>query len=60
MKKEECKEYLLILHSNKTSTGYTINIRNEVIENELKHRGWMVLLSNYIAEAKERITSDFS
>ena len=55
MQDEECKKYLLIRHSEKADSGYTITIRNDIIDEELKHGGWMVLISNDISDAREAL-----
>ena len=48
--------YLFIRKSEKNDHGYTINIRQEVIDKELEHVGWLVLLSNDVSDPKEAIT----
>ena len=55
MQQDECKKYLLIRHSEKTVSGYTITIKNDILDNELKHAGWMVLISNDISNAREAL-----
>lgn len=56
MLQDEYKKYLLIRHSEKTASGYTITIKNDIIEKELKHAGWMVLISNHVSDTKEAIS----
>jgi len=51
----ECRKYLIIRRSEKTASGYTVTIRQDVVEKELKHAGWLVLISNEISEAKEAL-----
>ena len=55
MQQDECKKYLLIRHSEKAASGYTITIKNDMIDKELIHAGWMVLISNDISDAKEAL-----
>ena len=55
MLQDECKKYLLIRQSKKAATGYTVKIRTDVINNELKHAGWMILISNHINDTKEAL-----
>lgn len=52
----EFKKYLIVRKSDKTDSGYTINIRYDVVEEELYHSGWLVLVSNHISDAKEAIS----
>jgi len=52
---EEYRKYLNIRKSAKSDSGYTITIRDTVIEDELKHCGWLVLVSNDISCAKEAL-----
>jgi len=49
-------KYLLIRKSNKHESGYTINPRDDVIEQALAHSGWLVLTSNHISDAREAIS----
>jgi len=53
--KADYKKYLIIRRSKTTSSGYTVNVREDVIEDELKNAGWLVLISNCIQDAKEAI-----
>lgn len=48
--------YLIIRKSEKQGLGYTVNIRLDVVENELERAGWLVLLSNDVADPQEAIT----
>lgn len=52
----EYEKYLLIRKSDRTETGYTVNIREDIVINELKTAGWMVIISNDVSDAKEAIT----
>ncbi len=51
----EHKKYLIIRRSEKESIGYTVNLREDVVKAELEDAGWMVIISNRIADAKEAI-----
>jgi len=48
-------KYLIIRRSEKESIGYTVNLREDVVEAELETSGWMVIASNFITDAKEAI-----
>lgn len=52
---EEYGKYLLIRNSEKSSSGYTISIKEDAIKQELKTAGWMVLITNDLADAKEAL-----
>jgi transposase len=49
---EYCK-YLNIRSSEKQESGYTVSIRNDVIDDELSIAGWVVVISNDVSSAKE-------
>jgi transposase len=49
---QEFRQYLSIRKSEKTGR-YRITIRRDVVEAELSHAGWMVLISNHIKDPKE-------
>jgi transposase len=51
----EFKKYLIIRKSKKTESGYTINIRRNVVENALGNTGWLVLISNRVADVREAL-----
>ena len=53
--KKEFAHYLTIRKSAKHKSGYTINIRKDVIAQELTNVGWLVTVSNYIEDASEAI-----
>ena len=53
--KKEFDHYLIIRRSEKSGSGYTINIREDVINQELSNTGWLVTVSNYIQNADEAI-----
>jgi transposase len=48
-------KYLLIRHSEKESSGYTVNLREDVVEAELATAGWLVVISNFVEDAKDAI-----
>lgn len=48
-------KYLIIRRSEKEVSGYTVNLREEVAEAELSTAGWMIVISNFVADAKEAI-----
>jgi transposase len=52
---KEHKKYLNIRKSEKTDAGYTINIREDAIGAALGTHGWLVLVSNDVANAKDAI-----
>jgi transposase len=49
------KKYLSIRRSGKNDAGYTISIREDVVDKELRTSGWIVVISNDISDAKEAI-----
>ena len=53
---DECKKYLLIRSSEKSSSGYTVNIKEDVVNAELSTAGWLVIISNDVSNPKEAIT----
>ena len=52
----EFGHYLIIRKSEKNALGYTVNIRQEVVDKELEHSGWLVLLSNDVSNPQEAIS----
>ena len=48
---EECRKYLIIRKSEKQASGYTVSIRNDVLEKALYTAGWVILISNDILDA---------
>ena len=54
-KDPECTKYLIIRRSEKEPSGYTVNLREDVVAAELETAGWMVIISNTITDAKEAI-----
>ena len=53
--KQDYKKYLAIRRSKKSSIGYTIKIREDIVESELKTAGWMLVISNCVKDAQEAI-----
>jgi len=51
----EYTKYLIIRRSEKDARGYTVNLRGDVVEAELANAGWMVIISNFVTDAKEAI-----
>ncbi|NLB43510.1 MAG: IS1634 family transposase [Clostridiales bacterium] len=49
----EHTKYLCIRRSEKVESGYTVSIREDVISNELRTAGWVVIISNDIDNAKK-------
>ena len=53
--KRQFDRYLIIRRSGKRENGYTVNIREDVVKQELAHAGWLVTVSNHISDAAEAI-----
>lgn len=51
----EFDRYLIIRKSEKNTLGYTVNIREDVIQNELAYAGWLVLASNHVKDKQEAV-----
>jgi transposase len=49
------KKYFIIRKSEKTASGYTVNVRQEKIDTHLETAGWLIIISNFIDNAKEAI-----
>ncbi len=49
------QKYLDIRQSEEADGGYTVKLREEVVEAELETAGWMVAVSNCVKDAKEAI-----
>jgi transposase len=56
IRKEDYNKYLLIRNSDKSTSGYTISIKADVVARELETAGWVVIISNDITAAKEAIS----
>lgn len=52
---DEFEKYLIIRKSEKTSSGYTVNIKENVVKAELETAGWMVIISNEVQDAKKAL-----
>lgn len=53
--KKQFERYLIIRRSKKREGGYTVNVREDVVERELARAGWLVMVSNHISDAEEAI-----
>jgi len=53
---EACVKYLIIRKSETSEFGYTINVREDVVAQALETAGWLVIISNDVADAKEALT----
>jgi len=51
----DCQKYLDIKRSEEAEGGYTVKLREEVVEAELETAGWMVVISDCVKDAKEAI-----
>jgi transposase len=51
---QEFRKYLSIKRSDK-SGKLKVSIRQEVLKRELRHAGWMVLVSNHVRDGKEAL-----
>ena len=54
LQQDESKKYLRIRHSKKAS-GFTVSIKKDTIDKELRHAPWMVLISNDISGARDAL-----
>jgi transposase len=48
-------KYLTIRRSGKAHNGYTVNLREDVVEAEMETAGWLVVISNFVSDAREAI-----
>lgn len=53
--KEQFDRYLIIRKSENQESGYTVNVREDVVASELANAGWLVTVSNHIQDAAEAI-----
>ncbi|GHV40050.1 IS4 family transposase [Synergistales bacterium] len=53
IKDDEHTKYLIIRRAENSKTGYTVNVREEVIDDALKTAGWVVIISNKAGNAKD-------
>ena len=51
----DVKKYLIVRKSDKNDMRYTINIRHDVISDELATAGWLVIISNHVDNADDAI-----
>lgn len=52
---KEHTKYLHIRKSSSTANGYTVNVREDVLEEAIGTAGWLVIISNDIEEPKETL-----
>ena len=52
---ESSKKYLVIRKSSHIPSGYTVNLREDVVAKELETAGWLVVVSNDVTDAKEAL-----
>jgi transposase len=50
--REDVKKYLIL---RKTKEGYSIKIKDSVLESELETTGWLILISNHVDNAQEAL-----
>jgi transposase len=48
-------KYLIVRKSDKSGSGYTVSIRHDVIERQLRLCGWLVIVSNHFSTADNAI-----
>jgi transposase len=48
-------KYLIVRKSDKNGSGYTVNIRHDTIESQLRLSGWLVIVSNHVSTAANAI-----
>ena len=44
----EFEKFLIVRKSSANHMGHTVNIRYDVVEEQLQHTGWLVIISNHI------------
>jgi transposase len=54
-KSDEHKKYLSIRKSGNKTSGYTVKIREDTVNDMLGTQGWLVIISNDVKSAKEAI-----
>ena len=42
------KKYLVIRKNKNSPSGYSVKVRHDAVEKELRYKGWMILISNHI------------
>jgi hypothetical protein len=50
---ERYRKFLIVRKSE--GTGYTVNVREEVVEAAYNHAGWLVIISNDVMDAREAL-----
>ena len=53
--KADYTKYLIIRRSEKADIGYTVSLREDVVEAQMETAGWLVVISNFVSDAKEAI-----
>jgi transposase len=53
--KTDFDKYLIIRTSSSAAGGYTVNIREDVLEAELDTTGWLILVSNHIDSCRRAL-----
>ena len=51
-KAADVKKYLTV---RKSGAGYSTKIKNEILENELLSKGWLILISNHVDNAQDAL-----
>ncbi len=58
LSEKESAKYLAIVRSEETDGtegAWNVSVRSDVVEKELRHAGWMVLIGNRVSDAKEAL-----
>jgi transposase len=50
---ERYRKFMIVRKSD--GTGYTVNVREEVVEAAYNHAGWLVIISNDVMDAREAL-----
>jgi len=51
--KKEIDKYLIVRKSSNAESGYTINVREDVVDEALKTSGWLILISDHIDDPQQ-------
>ena len=51
----EHTKYLIIRRFESENSGYTVNLREDVVKAQLETAGWLVVISNHVTQANEAI-----
>lgn len=54
-KNKDVQKYLIVRNSTRTASGVTVSIRQDVVEKELRYKGWIVLIGNQVLTAQEAL-----